>query len=253
VKPFYFGDSARPLFGVYHAASTPGRRPGVVICPPFGQESLRAHRSLRELAGRLADAGMPALRFDYHGSGDSAGEPEEARLAEWVADAAAAVEELRETTGERRVALVGLRLGAAVAALAAGGLGEVAALVLWEPATDGSSHLAELRAAHTAWLHDHAPGASLVPDEVLGFTLSAPFATELNELRLERLARVPARRVLLAASGEVGRGLWHGQAGVERRVTAAAPVWLHAEGMSRVLVPSPLLDDFTTWLREALA
>jgi hypothetical protein len=34
-----------------------------------GHEYTRAHCSLRHLADRLALAGMPALRFDYHGIG----------------------------------------------------------------------------------------------------------------------------------------------------------------------------------------
>jgi pimeloyl-ACP methyl ester carboxylesterase len=253
VKPLYFGDSRRPLFGVHHPPQGSGRRPGVVLCPPFGQESLRAHRSLRELATRLADAGFPALRFDYRGSGDSAGEPEEARLEGWVDDVATAVEEMRESTGERRVALAGLRLGGAVAALGARLVGGAEALVLWEPVFDGAAYLAELRRAHAEWVRDHAPGATVAPDEVLGFTLPAGLAADIAELRLDRISPVPARRTLVVASGEGGTRLWEGHPSVEQRVVPPVPVWLHAEGMSRVLVPGALIEAVVAWVEGASA
>jgi alpha/beta superfamily hydrolase len=253
LKPFYFGDSRRPLFGVHHPPRAAGRRPGVVICPPFGQESLRAHRSLRELATRLADAGFPALRFDYRGSGDSAGEPEEARLEGWVEDVSVAVEEMRESTGEGRVALAGLRLGAAAAVLGAHRVGGVEALVLWEPVVDGAAHLVELRRAQAEWVDDHAPGAATAPDEVLGFTLPAGLAADIGGLRLDPTSSVPSRRTLVVASGEGGTRLWEGRAGVEQRVVPPAPVWLHAEGMSRVLVPGALIEAVVAWVEGALA
>ncbi len=254
MKPFYFGDSRRPLFGVHHPPRAAGRRPGVVVCPPFGQESLRAHRSLRELATRLAEAGFAALRFDYRGSGDSAGEPEEARLEGWVEDVSAAVEEMREATGEGRVALAGLRLGAAAAVLGAQRVGGVEALVLWEPVVDGAAHLVELRRAHAEWVRDHAPGATTAPDEVLGFILPAGLASDIDELRLDRTSSAPSRRTLVVvASGAGGTRLWEGVPGVEHRVVPPAPVWLHAEGMSRVLVPGALVEGVVAWVEGALA
>ena len=253
MKPFYFGDSRRPLFGVHHPPRAAGRRPGVVVCPPFGQESLRAHRSLRELATRLADAGIPALRFDYRGSGDSTGEAEEARLEGWVEDVSAAVEEMRESTGEGRVVLAGLRLGGAMAALGARLVGGAEALVLWEPVVDGAAHLAELRRAHAEWVRDHAPGAGIAPDEVLGFILPAGLAADIDGLRLDRIEPVPARRTLVVASGPGGTRLWEGRPGVEQREVPPAPVWLHAEGMSRVLVPGALIEAVVAWVEGATA
>ena len=251
MKPFYFGRSSRPLFGVQHEARGRRLRPGVVICPPFGQEALRAHRSLRELANGLADAGVPALRFDYAGSGDSGGGPEDARLESFVEDAAAAVEEVRESTGERCVGLVGLRLGAAVAALAARRAGGADALVLWEPVADGGAYVGELRAAHAAWIRDHAPGAATARGEVLGFALGPALAADLADLRLDALEPVPARRVLVAARGAEASALWARNGAVEHRAVPSAQVWLHAEGMSRVLVPGALLQGLVAWILEA--
>jgi pimeloyl-ACP methyl ester carboxylesterase len=249
MKPFYFGRSRHALYGVLHEAGGPRRLPGVVVCSPFGQEAMRAHRSLRELAARLAALGCPVLRFDYRGSGDSGGDLEDARLEGWVEDALAAVDEMREATGESKVALAGLRLGGAVAALAARLVGGVDALVLWEPVVDGSAHLAELRAAHAAWLRDHAPGAALSLEEVLGFPLPPGLAADLAALRLDALEVVPARRVLvIAGDGQAGASLWPGQSAVEHQTGPTAPVWLHSEGMSRVLVPRALLDGVVTWL-----
>lgn len=254
MRPFYFGRSSRPLFGVLHEARGARARPGAVLCPPFGQEALRAHRSLRELAARLAGAGFPALRFDYSGSGDSAGEPGEARLDAWVEDGVAAIEEVRDSTGEARVVVAGLRLGAAVAALAAARAGGVSALVLWEPVIDGAAHLEELRAAHAAWIRDHAPGAALSPDEALGVPLPAALASDLSGLRLGCLEAPPARKVLVIgdAGDSARQSLWKDEKAVEHRTVPTAPVWLHAEGMARALVPGALLGDVVAWLDGAV-
>jgi len=255
LKPFYFGDSRRPLFGIHHPPRAAARHTGVVICNPFGQEYLRAHRSLRELAGRLADAGFHVLRFDYRGGGDSAGEPGEARVEGWLEDTAAALDEVRETAGSARAALVGLRLGATLATLTARQRGGVEALVLWDPVTEGDTYRRELRAAHRTWLADRARGAAVRDDEVLGFSLSAALAADLDRLSLDGAAAVPARRALVVSSDEDDgtRAAWSGaaSASVERRRFPPAPVWLHAEGMERSLVPGELLDFVTAWLGGA--
>jgi len=111
MRPFFFGEAHEPLLGLYHppAGSRP-RRHGVAILNPFGQEYLRAHRTLRQLAERLALSGFHTLRFDYFGCGDSAGEDHEVRLSRGLDDVAAAVEELEEQSGSPRVALVGCGL-----------------------------------------------------------------------------------------------------------------------------------------------
>ncbi len=44
-----------------------------MLCAPIGSEYTRSHRSLRHLADRFARAGIPAVRFDYHGTGNSPG------------------------------------------------------------------------------------------------------------------------------------------------------------------------------------
>jgi predicted alpha/beta hydrolase len=43
----------------------------LVICKPFGFEAMSAHLSVRAFAEAAAEIGIPALRFDYGGTGDS--------------------------------------------------------------------------------------------------------------------------------------------------------------------------------------
>ena len=72
MRPFYFGDSEEALYGVYHSPQGEHRDEGVVLCAPFGQEAMRTHRALRQLATLLTKRGYHVLRFDYRGTGDSA-------------------------------------------------------------------------------------------------------------------------------------------------------------------------------------
>jgi alpha/beta superfamily hydrolase len=248
VEPFYFGDSARPLFGLHHPPTGAERRTAVVVCPPFGQEQMRAHRSLRELAVRLGAAGFHTLRFDLSGTGDSAGEGEDARLERWVADVRVAADEMRELAQAPRVALAGLRLGATLAVLAAAGRRDLAALALWEPIVSGRAYRTELADAHAAWYRDHARGAAPTADEALGFPLPPALAADLDGVDLAAWAP-PAAPALWVTSDGGPAVPW--ATGATSAALPAAPVWLHAEGMDRTLVPGPQLDAIAAWLAEA--
>jgi len=68
-QPLYFKSGENHLFGWLHRPSRPFEpKLGVVICGPFGYESICAHRGVREFAEGIVEAGIPTLRFDYLGT-----------------------------------------------------------------------------------------------------------------------------------------------------------------------------------------
>lgn len=144
--PVSFGEGC---FGWLH----PGHGPrGVVLCGSFGHEALGTHRGWLDLAERLVAQGLHVVRFDYHGTGDSSGgDTDPARLAAWRGSVVAAAGLLRQSCGVTRLALVGLRLGAALALLAAEELEGVEALACLAPVVSGRSFLREQRMLARAW------------------------------------------------------------------------------------------------------
>jgi pimeloyl-ACP methyl ester carboxylesterase len=154
VNLLYFGSASRQLFGAYHAPpSTVASRAAALLCAPWGSEYLFSHRAMRRLAVRLSEHGYHVLRFDYFGTGDSAGERDEGDLATWQEDAALALEELRDMSGLPTVATCGIRLGAVVAWRLAAARRDVHATVLWDPVVDGHAYVAELVSAQA--MADH--------------------------------------------------------------------------------------------------
>jgi len=211
----------------------------VVICNPFGQEYLRAHRSLRELAKRLAEAGFHVLRFDYFGCGDSAGDGDEVTLEQWLLDISAAIAEIKETSASPKFALVGLRLGATLSALLAAQRRDVERLVLWDPILDGAAYLRELRIAHQDWLRDHAqgrdgPGEGDPLREALGFPVPPALTASVERLRIA-VDDWPSANALI----------------IDHRSFPGAQVWVHQDGLNRTLVPHAVLDSITSWLASA--
>jgi uncharacterized protein len=177
MTPLLFGPSSRQLFGLFHPAERVGET-AVLICPPFGQEAIRAHRLLRVLADRLARSGVSVLRFDYYGSGDSPGEESEGELEGWRRDVCVAHEELQRLTDAPHVVWLGARLGAAIAVLAArSGRCDPTRLLLWDPIVDGKAYLAQLRERHV----DALERSFVVPKPSWRRQLSQPetFAGEL--------------------------------------------------------------------------
>src|ERR1700730_6179538 len=92
-EALYFDSGEQRLFGWLHRSSEATRANiGGVICKPFGYEAICSHRSVRALAEAAAGMGIPALRFDYLGAGDSADiEPQADQLDVWTRDVIAAV------------------------------------------------------------------------------------------------------------------------------------------------------------------
>jgi len=142
--PMYFRNGAHALFGILHDASVASPLPAFVFSHPFGEEKLWAQRAFVTFARRLAAAGHPVLRFDYMGQGDSQGDLRQASLATCLSDLACAIDEVKRLTGRQEVALLGLRLGATVASLAAEERDDVAALVMWAPIVHGGRYMREL-------------------------------------------------------------------------------------------------------------
>lgn len=197
-EPLYFGKTAAPLFGWWHKPAGPLRGMGVVLCAPFGREEVSAYRSLRNLAGRLADAGLPVVRFDYAGCGDSAGDERSDRLVQaWTDSVNAAANELKQLSGVQRVAIVGLRLGATLGWQAACERDDVAALVAIVPVLSGRAFVRELKALQAA---SGSSGDQSTADEFMesgGYLLHLNTRDALTALDLRAPERAPIRRLLL--------------------------------------------------------
>jgi pimeloyl-ACP methyl ester carboxylesterase len=259
VKPFFFGPSARQIFGAYDAPSVRrGEARGVVVASPVGQEMQRAHRALRRLALHLAAADFHTLRFDYWGTGDSGGETEDAQVDQWLGDIATAIEEMRMLQALRTVSLIGLRLGGALAALAAARRGDVDRLVLWEPAVNGRAWVEEGLASHRAWLDGQlvrstSAGAGDGPVEMVGFPLTATLRAGIEAIDLLALPAPPAARVLVVQraptreGGELCRHLARLGAAVDHEHIQEPAIWLRRD-MDQATVPPRTLERVVTWL-----
>jgi pimeloyl-ACP methyl ester carboxylesterase len=206
MQAFHFGSARHRLFGIYHPAARVPRPPaGVVICPPFGHEYIRTHRTLRTLTTRLSAVGVHVLKFDYFGCGDSAGNADEGSLAQWQSDVATAIDELKDMAGLPAVSIVGVRLGATLGALATTTRKDVKTLVMWDPVIHGSGYVDELRRLQSEWLKTRpkATGSSPPPDaELIGFPLGAALNAEFGGVDLLAQTKWTPRRIItLSTSG----------------------------------------------------
>jgi pimeloyl-ACP methyl ester carboxylesterase len=176
---------------------------GVLIVPPFGFEEVCCYRPLRFLARTFALAGIPTLRFDLPGTGDSSGRlSDTGLLAQWILAVDAAARELRQVSGVGQVAVVGIGLGGMLAAAAAARGARVQDLVLWGTASNGRSLLRELRAFARMERWEYSDGAPDPPPpfpgfEVGGFLIGPELLRDLEALDLSTLSGMRGRHVLI--------------------------------------------------------
>lgn len=246
-----FRSGAAWLYGILSMpqSARPGM-PGVVIVVGGPQYRAGSHRQFTLLARALSGAGVPVLRFDYQGMGDSDGE---VRGFEHAADdLRAAIDRFcAEVPGLSRVVLWGLCDGATAAALYAPRDPRVAGLALLNPwvRTEQGAARAAIRHYYRARLFDPGLWRKIVGGrfdwkEAFGSlrrTLtaarspapaSAPQAP-LPERMLAALERFPGRILVLLSGADLtarefddlaaGDGPW-------RRLLATARVTRHRIG-----------------------
>lgn len=196
--PFRFGSRVRQLNGVFHQAAEL-RVPsiGVLLCNPFGQEAIRTHRLYCVLSERLALLGFHVLRFDYYGTGDSAGDDEEGELLGWVSDTVVAHAELVRRSGSTKIVWIGARLGGTIAALSSALVDPpIDGLVLWEPLIDGLGYLNDYavspNSSSRSEARDAAPPTMLT--EALGFCLHPILVRQLEHVTTETFRSTRAHR-----------------------------------------------------------
>jgi pimeloyl-ACP methyl ester carboxylesterase len=238
MNPYFFGTSTHRLFGVYSAARAQGASlspRAAVLCNPWGPEYQYAHRSMRFLANELCDAGWHVLRFDYYGTGDSAGEAREVSLSDWAEDVGAAVDELRDSSGSAQIALVGLRLGGTLAAQVAHARpSDIPQLVLWEPILSGRAYLRDLR---------RNSGGSA--GEIQGFPVSDALLRDLESLELAPCIDSYAGRTLLMVSDIEAVPLAKNRA-VEQASSLA--VWNPERGLGVGAIPIDVIRRIVAWM-----
>lgn len=199
--PFFFPCGDRKLFGVFHAPRA-ALRGGFVFCHPFAEEKLWAHRVHVSFARELAARGYAVLRFDHFGHGDSDGLYENATLGRYVEDIDAALAALDERVPEAcPVGLLGLRLGASLAAQMAERHPRIQRLVLWDPILEGEKYAQELLLSNLAT--QLATHGKVVVDRsqlvaqmetgrtvnVDGYEMSHPMYSQVSALRLTGFAK----------------------------------------------------------------
>jgi exosortase A-associated hydrolase 1 len=137
------------LIGILHLPADSGAT-GVVIIVGGPQYRVGSHRQFVLLARYLAAAGVPVLRYDYRGMGDSSGT---ARSFEDIdADIRCAIDELlRHCVGLRRVVLFGLCDAASAVLIYGRGDERVAGLALVNPWIRDNTSLAQTYLRHYYW------------------------------------------------------------------------------------------------------
>ena len=235
----------------------------VLLCNPFGQEAIRTHRLFRVLAIRLAKAGIHVLRFDYYGTGDSAGDDDDVELQGWRTDIQCAHQELVRLSGSTQVTWVASRLGAVPAIQAAAesaGRG-VQRLVVWDPVVEAPAYARLLRQKHVealeasysvsdpAWRSRLSADPTAFSDEAIGFAISPTLQKQLAALGLADLS-VPAalETAVIADPDDQSAAAW-----VQAQLAAGAKVqsialkhaleWTSDDSLNAALVPAEAVQQ----------
>jgi pimeloyl-ACP methyl ester carboxylesterase len=121
----------------------------VIFCNPLFEEKLLGHRILVNLARELAVQRMRVIRFDYFGDGESDGDYAAADLLGRVSDILT-VAEWERSRGGSPSALLGVRLGAALA-LAAAASARIVRVAMVDPIIEVESYLNEFLRRNLSW------------------------------------------------------------------------------------------------------
>ncbi|MCX5638226.1 MAG: hypothetical protein NTX52_11130 [Planctomycetota bacterium] len=158
-----------------------------VYCHPLFDERKCAHRFSYQLKNTFQKVGLTLERFDYHGTGEAAGEFADVSLQSLLEDIVTQV-------GSSEVCLIGLRFSASLAFdFCARGSGQVRNLILLEPIIDGAQYLDYLyRKQHIKDLMTGKYSCELQEKDYVnleGYKTSIKFTEQIKNFHLLEIAR----------------------------------------------------------------
>lgn len=208
--PLWLTRTGAPVAAWLYRPLTRQRRVGVVLSSSIGIEALWGYSALIQWANALAAIGVPCLRFDPPGSGDSDGTfLSDGVMSRWLSAFSEAANQLR-AEGVTDVVLAGVRLGALVAAAAALP-SRSRHLIAWAPYASGRAMMREMASFDQLFRHSIGPDdtAATPPPGAIdgaGSRFGTEFVRDLEALRVQDIALPPAARVLVIPRDDVPGG-----------------------------------------------
>ena len=256
--PLWLVSEGVPVAAWLHRRVNERSRVGVVLSTSIGIEALFAYPAVIQWADALAAIGVPCLRFDPPGSGDSDGTLlSEGVMTRWLSAFAEAADHLR-AQGITEVVLAGVRLGALVATAAASSANS-RHLIAWAPYASGRAMMREMAS------FDQLFRQSIGPDEAVaapaqgvidgaGSRFGAGLVRDLEALRIQDVALPPSARVLIIPRDDMAGSTQFadvlGLAGANVVVRPAAGFAGAHDVPEHRTVPVEVFDASMQWIKE---
>jgi dienelactone hydrolase len=224
-----------------------------VLASSWGEEDISGYDGERALAAALAEGGIGTLRFEWPDSGDSSAASGDASVADLLAAFDAAADRARSLSGCDRLAFIGLRLGALLAAQAAAARDDVDAFVGLLPVASGRVFVREQRMLGAALAPPSSDQSADARVMLGGFEIAADRAAALADLKWPTATATTLRDALLLSPPDV---LHPPAADALARMGARVDEWRHRD-LSNTLAIAHQADlapaavaEVVRWLRE---
>jgi hypothetical protein len=255
----WLAESGAPVAAWLHRPVDKSSRVGVVLSTSIGVEALFSYPAMIQWADALAQSGVPCLRFDPPGAGDSDGTYlSEGLLPRWLSAFREAADKLRRE-GATEIILAGVRLGALVAAAAAR-TADSRHLIAWAPYSSGRAMMREMAAFDQIYRHH-----SIGPDEVAaklpagaidgaGSRFGPDLVRDLEALRVQNLAIPPGLHALIIPRDDLPGDKKFAEAlrtaGADASVRAAAGFAGAHEVPEHRTIPVEVFKTSLQWIAE---
>ena len=253
MESFFFGNTDRMLYGVFHAASQEHyRNRSILLLYPVGHEYMQIHRAYRRLADSLSDLGFDVLRFDYACTGDSFGDFEQASIDQWIDSAVFAYDELQIMSPEAKIDVVALRLGTVMARQLAKRR-KIQRLVLWEPSYLDAYYWQQ---SVDAIENKEMTRANFIEGDVLhlnGFAYGPLIKNSLQSGGWGNFPETSIAEVLVVSAREVKifedfKEIFSSQGKLEFSNVTGPGDWIAANPDGGIIMPEPSIVKIRQWL-----